>query len=50
MVEDTKFLKEKAKFTKEIQSLVEIEAIVSDYIRRGRSFSKYYPEFKNFID
>lgn len=50
MVEDIKFLKEKAKFTKEIQSLIEIDAIVSEYIRRDRSFSKYYPEFKNFID
>lgn len=50
MIDDTKFLKEKSKFTKEIQSLTEIGDIVSEYIRRGRSFSKYYPEFKNFVD
>lgn len=48
MDENTKFLKAKEKFTQEIQSLIETEDIVNEYIRRNRSFEKYYPEFKAF--
>lgn len=48
MTDNVKFLKDKEKFTKEIKSLIEIEDIVNEYIRRYKSFEKYYPEFKNF--
>lgn len=48
MDKNIKFVKDKDKFTKEIQSLVEVEDIVNEYIRRPRSFEKYYPELKVF--
>ena len=48
MDENTKFLKEKETFTKEIKKLVKLEDIVNEYFRRHISFNKYYPEIKNF--
>ena len=48
MKEDIKFMKDKEKFTREIKSLIEINDIVNEYIRRHRSFEKYYAELKTF--
>lgn len=48
MDETANFSKSKNKFTKEIKILIEVEDIVNEYIRRPRSFEKYYPEIKSF--
>lgn len=48
MDETANFSKAKNKFTKEIKILIEVEDIVNEYIRRPRSFEKYYPEIKSF--
>lgn len=50
MENDIKFIKAKERFAKEIKSLRKMEDIVNEFIRRRKSFDKYYPEIKQFED
>lgn len=48
MENDIKFVKAKERFAKEVKSLRKMDEIVNEFIRRRKSFEKYYPEIKDF--